>query len=79
MQICSAMYEFLIKDLVKEFIKKHDKSQNDKKLYTFRKRIDYLKSKKVIDKELYSNLVVLSGIRNKIHEVFFNKKQFFYL
>ena len=76
-QICSASYEFLIKDLVKEYTQKYDKSQDIKNLYTFRKRLNYLKSKKVINQELFSNLVVLSEIRNKIHELLFNKKTIF--
>ena len=76
-QICSASYEHLIRDLTKQYVRKHDIKQNIKKLYTFRKRIEYLRSKYVINEELFSNLVVLSEIRNKIHELMFNKNKVF--
>jgi len=76
-QICASILEFFVGYITKEYIKKYDTKKDIKKLHTFKQKINYLKSKGIIDSKLYDNLTVLSRIRNKIfHSLFTNKTIF---
>lgn len=65
-----AVIELLIENLASSYIKKSDPDQNIESLSNFKRRIDYLKSKKVIGPELWHNLNILREIRNeKFHTI----------
>ncbi len=72
-----SMLETCIKLTTESYIKRKDKTQNIKKFNTFRKRVDYLKKKFLITKEVHNLMVILGRIRNKLfHETITNKQIF---
>jgi len=76
-QISFSILEKCVASTIECHAKKNDTDQDIKKFYTFKKRIDYLKKKKLITTEVHQIMTILAKIRNKLfHEPFTDKTIF---